>query len=135
MTVRIRCFDLADTESILELWGDAGIERPWLDLRAEIIAKVQQDADLFMVAEEQGEVVGCVMGAYDGWRGWIYHLAVDPARQRNGIGSRLMRAVEKAMRDRGIEKVNLQVRHDNQHVAAFYESIGYADEDLRSFGK
>jgi ribosomal protein S18 acetylase RimI-like enzyme len=50
-------------------------------------------------------------------------LAVDPARQRGGVGGGLMRAVEEAMFDRGIEKVNLQVWHDNQQVAAFYESV------------
>ena len=47
----------------------------------------------------------------------------------------LMEALENAMLKRGITKVNLQVRHDNQQVVDFYASLGSVDEELRSFGK
>jgi ribosomal protein S18 acetylase RimI-like enzyme len=135
MNVQIRPFEVADADRVLHLWDDAGIGRPWLDLRHEIAEKMERDADLFLVAEDDGNVVGCVMGAYDGRRGWIYHLAVDSPLQRRGIGRLLMEAVENAMRKRGITKVNLQVRHDNQQVVDFYAALGYVDEELRSFGK
>jgi ribosomal protein S18 acetylase RimI-like enzyme len=75
------------------------------------------------------------MGAYDGRRGWVYHLAVEPDHQGRGIGRALMAELETRMVAQGVRKLNLQVRADNVEVAAFYEKLGYADEHLTSFGK
>jgi ribosomal protein S18 acetylase RimI-like enzyme len=133
--MRIRTFKPSDAEPVVALWDRAGIARPWLDLRAEIEAKRRRDRSLFLVAEAAGKVVGAVMGAYDGRRGWVYHLAVDPQHRRHGLGRDLMRAVEERMSAIGVEKVNLQVRHDNLEVVAFYETLGYRDEQLTSMGK
>ena len=66
--VRVRGYRQADEEGVLALWGRAGINRPWLDLRAEIAAKRRRDRSLFVVAVEGAGVVGAVMGAYDGRR-------------------------------------------------------------------
>lgn len=133
--MRIRLYRNADEEAVLELWEQAGINRPWLDLKAEIAAKRRRDRSLFLVAAEAEEIVGAVMGAFDGRRGWVYHLAIQPNRQRRGIGASLMRELERRMQNLGITKINLQVRADNCGVIGFYERMGYKDERLTSFGK
>ena len=110
---------------MLALWEATNISRPWLDLRAEIAEKLRRDPELFLVAEDaedDGRIVGAVMGAYDGRRGWVYHLAVAPERRRQGIGRRLMAALEEVMAQMGVSKVNLQVRADNLDVVAFREA-------------
>lgn len=134
---RIREYADSDEDAVLALWEAAGIGRPWLDLRAEIAQKLKRDRELFLVAEdaETRALVGAVMGAYDGRRGWVYHLAVQPDRQRQGLGRDLMAALEEAMLAAGVRKVNLQVRADNPRVVAFYEKLGYQDERLTSMGK
>ncbi len=133
--MRIRTYRAADEAAVLGLWERAGIGRPWLDLAAEIREKRRRDRSLFLVAEDEGRVAGCVMGAYDGRRGWIYHLAVETERQRAGIGRALMAEVERRMRRLGAVKVNLQVRADNPSVLDFYGRLGYAEERLTSMGK
>ncbi len=75
------------------------------------------------------------MAGYDGHRGWLYAIAVDPARQRNGIGTKLVLHAEAALGKLGCRKVNLQMRTDNQKVSAFYRRLGYAAEDRISMGK
>jgi ribosomal protein S18 acetylase RimI-like enzyme len=75
------------------------------------------------------------MGGYDGHRGWINYLAVDPSLQRSGIGRALMVAVEKKLRRMGCPKINLQVRQSNAKVRAFYERIGYRQDPVLSYGK
>jgi len=153
MQARIRPYRESDEAAVLALWEAAGIGRPWLDLRAEIAEKLGRDRELFLVAEQRDEqdaqdeqdgrdgglgqtrLVGAVMGAYDGRRGWVYHLAVAQDRRRQGIGRQLMLALEAAMAARGISKVNLQVRADNAAAVGFYERLGYADERLTSLGK
>ena len=72
---------------------------------------------------------------FDGHRGWIYYLAVDPEYRRKGIGTRLMKTVEEKLTNLGCPKLNLQIRANNHHVQAFYETIGYGVEDRISMGK
>jgi len=132
---RIRTYRDSDQEAVLALWERAGINRPWLNLRAEIVEKRKRDRSLFLVATDGDEIIGAVMGAYDGRRGWVYHLAVQPSWQRDGIGRALMQELERRMLRLGVSKVNLQVRADNLVATGFYERLGYQDERLTSFGK
>jgi len=135
VSLKIRTFRDADTDAVVELWKRAGIDRPWLDLRAEIREKRRRDRSLFLVAVEGERLVGAVMGAYDGRRGWVYHLATDPALEGRGVGTSLMDELERRMARLGIKKVNLQVRADNTAVIGFYERRGYRDDRLTSLSK
>lgn len=133
--MKVRVYRDSDEEAVLSLWDRAGIGRPWLDLRAEIHEKRKRDRSLFLVAVDGALVVGAVMGAYDGRRGWVYHIAADPSLHRLGIGRALMEDLERRMLRAGVNKINLQVRADNGDVIGFYERLGYSDEHLTSMGK
>jgi predicted N-acetyltransferase YhbS len=69
--VKIRTYRDGDREGVVTLWETTGIARPWLDLRAEIREKRRRDRKLFLVATVRGSIIGAVMGAYDGRRGWV----------------------------------------------------------------
>ena len=97
--------------------------------------KVARDPGLFLVAVSDGRVVGTAMGGYDGHRGWIYSLAVDENERHRGIGTVLVRAVERKLRGLGCLKVNLQVMPDNKGVVGFYQGLGFSIEDRISMGK
>ena len=91
---------------------------------------------MFLVAEQNGEIVGSVIGGWDGRRGWIYHLAVNPEHQRKGIGGGLVREVEKRLVAKGAKKVNAQVYRWNERSSEFFKAIGYeANPDLIMIGK
>jgi ribosomal protein S18 acetylase RimI-like enzyme len=75
------------------------------------------------------------MGGYDGHRGWVYSLAVRPDLRRRGVGTALMRHVERALADLGCPKVNLQVLASNAATVAFYRGLGYDVEERLSMGK
>ena len=96
--------------------------------------KLAQDDGLVFVAADGGEVIGAVAVGYDGVRGWIYHLAADPARRGQGIGTALMRAAQAALAARGCPKINLQVRNTNAGVISFYEALGYSVDPATSMG-
>jgi ribosomal protein S18 acetylase RimI-like enzyme len=57
-------------------------------------------------------------------------IAVHPARQSRGIGSRLMEAAESLAARRGYERVGLSVALDNVRARALYERRGYVDAGL-----
>jgi len=134
--LHIREFQLADYEEVLGLWKMAGlILRPGDELDG-IKTKLRRDPDLFLVAEDCSEIVGVVMGAWDGRRGWINHLAVTPNHQRKGIGYALVVELEKRLFRKGAKKVNAQVYRSNTKSFDFFKSCGYeVHSDLVMIGK
>jgi ribosomal protein S18 acetylase RimI-like enzyme len=87
------------------------------------------------VAERGEHILGTVMAGWEGHRGWLNYLAVDPTARRAGIGRSLVREAEARLAALGCPKVNLQIRSSNREVVAFYRSIGYSVDDVVSMGK
>jgi ribosomal protein S18 acetylase RimI-like enzyme len=132
----IRPYRDADQPVVVRLWREALSDAaPHNDPTTAIRNKLEVGDGLFFVAEVVGDVVGTVMGGYDGHRGWVYSVAVSEAHRRRGIGSALVRHLEAALTERGCLKVNLQVRAPNAGVVAFYEDLGYGIEERVSMGK
>jgi len=125
----------ADVATVIALWQACGLTRPWNDPAKDIARKFAEQPELFAVAELEGAVVGSVMAGYEGHRGWINYLAVAPALQRGGLGRALMAWAELRLRERGCPKINLQIRRGNLAVVAFYESLGFSEDDTISLGK
>jgi len=133
----IRFFDShRDHAAVVALWtailgyGFAH-NAPELSIRK----KIEVADGLFFVAETDGRLVGTVMAGYDGHRGWIYSLAVDPAFRKQGIGRGLLRRAETSLLERGCVKINLQIADGNEAVIGFYEKTGYKVEPRTSMGK
>ena len=99
-----------------------------------IDAKLAVDEMLF-IAEDNGAIIGSAMAGYDGHRGWLYSVAVDPQHRRNGIGRELVETAVQALKGIGCIKVNLQIRSTNSQVVEFYESLGFTVEERISMGK
>ena len=133
--MNIRPFQPADQEPVVALWARCGLLRPWNDPRKDIARKLRVQPELFLVAEVDGTVVGAVMAGYEGHRGSINYLAVDPAARRRGVGRALMAEAERLLQERGAPKINLQVRRENRDVIAFYERIGFSEDPSVGLGK
>ncbi len=131
----IRPFRSDDRAGLVELWRRCDLTRPWNDPDLDIDRKLAVDPEGLLVAEADGCVVGSVMAGYDGHRGWVNYLAVDPSQRGARLGARLMEAAETLLRGRGCPKLNLQVRTSNTGAYAFYEAIGYERDDVVSFGR
>ncbi|HTO08715.1 MAG TPA: GNAT family acetyltransferase [Myxococcota bacterium] len=133
--MRIRAFADSDEERVVALWLHCGLVRPWNDPRKDIARKKRVQRELFLVAEEGGEIVGSVMAGYDGHRGWVNYLAVHESLRRGGLGRALMAEVETRLRASGCPKLNLQVRNDNAAALGFYERLGFQRDEAVSLGK
>jgi len=99
------------------------------DTLAEIEKKIRRDPDLFIVAESDGQIVGAVLGGFDGRRGLVYHLAVAAAFRGLGIGSHLMDEVESRLRAKGCLKCYLLVTNDNPEADGYYRQRGWQPMD------
>ena len=74
--MKIRAFDELDQEAVIQLWHDCNLIVAWNDPVKDISRKLLVDRDLFLVGEFDGEIVGTVMGGYEGHRGCINYLAI-----------------------------------------------------------
>jgi ribosomal protein S18 acetylase RimI-like enzyme len=133
--VELRPYREPDEAAVVALWGRCGLLRPWNDPHKDIARKLRVQRELFLVAEDGGIIVGSIMAGYEGHRAWINYLAVDPARQRQGLGRSLMQEVEARLRALGCPKISLMVRASNREVAAFYQALGYQLDDVICLGK
>jgi ribosomal protein S18 acetylase RimI-like enzyme len=134
--IDIRSLDDATAPAVRALWERVFPDpRFWNQAAAYLPRKRAQGDDGILVAVRGGAVVGAVALGYDGIRGWVYHLAVDAAARRHGIGTALMREAERRLRARGCPKINLQIVSGNDAVVAFYARLGYAVEPRISMGK
>lgn len=136
--VTIAAYAPADEADVIALWRRCFPPEHLVghnDPAGSIARKLAYQPDLFFVAKLGGAIVGTTMAGYDGHRGWLYSVAVDPARRRLGIGRLLLRHAERSLIELGALKINLQVRATNAEVIAFYERCGYAVEPIASMGK
>lgn len=82
------------------------------------------------VAELHGQVVGYVCLLVYKHTCLIYSIAVDEAYRGRGIGKKLLETAEKYARDSGAEKVQLEVRCDNNAVK-LYQRHGYSVKNIK----
>lgn len=80
------------------------------------------------MAEHDGEIVGVLIAAWDGWRGNMYRLAVREGHRREGIGLALARAGEDYLRQCGVYRVTALVAFDDEVAGEFWESAGYPQD-------
>ena len=137
---RIRQFRVQDVEEVVALWEACGLTRPWNDPRADIARKLTTQPELFLVLEGEDSngatrIVGSVMAGYDGHRGWMYYLAVDPDQRGQGLGRLLVIEVEAKLVALGCPKTQLMVRTENRQATGFYRSLGYEENDVINLGK
>ena len=126
----IREFGERDYDAVVAVWRAAGLTLKASDTLPELRKFIERNPGLLLVAEEGGSVRGAVMGAWDGRRAWVYHLAVLPALQGRGTGRLLMDELERRLAAVGATKLNLLVEQGNAQVAGFYRTLGYAPDDL-----
>jgi ribosomal protein S18 acetylase RimI-like enzyme len=116
-----------DYGTAIELWesAGAGVRVGPSDAPEEIQKKLKRDPDLFLVAEAGSELIGTVMGGFDGRRGMVYHLAVSAPFRRRGVATQLMAELERRLRLKGCIRAYLVVFPDNVAAMRHYESIGW----------
>ena len=131
----IRPFRPGDEAAVIALWKRCELVRPWNDPHKDIRRKLQVRPDLFLVGLVGDHIVASVMAGYEGHRGWLNYLAVDPAHRRRGHARAMVAEAERLLRAAGCPKINLQVRTSNKGVIEFYRKLGYAADEVTSMGK
>ncbi|WP_249779745.1 GNAT family acetyltransferase [Bradyrhizobium sediminis] len=125
----ITAIEDADIAEVIALWQRCNLTRPWNDPAADIALARKGSNAAVLVGRDGSAIVATAMVGHDGHRGWVYYVATDPDRRGKGYGRTIMKAAEDWLRERGIEKLMLMVRADNAQVHAFYQSLGFLEQE------
>jgi GNAT superfamily N-acetyltransferase len=132
--IELRSYEEGDGDALHALWRAVGFGSTGDDDRS-LVAFAKRNPGLFLVATSDGEIVASALGAWDGRRGWIYHVATAEPHRRKGIAGRLVKRVEQRLRTLGCPKVNVVIRDDNPDAEPFWDALGYGAAPVRQFGK
>ena len=114
-----------DVGEILRLWARSNTVRGSTDTLEAIHTRLLRDRDLFLVAVDGGDIVGCLIGGWDGWRGNIYRLVVAPEYRRRGIATILVTEIERRLRALGARRIYALAVEDEPAAVALWRSAGY----------
>ena len=117
-----------DCPAVLDLWREAEAIPSHTDNLEELHRLVRENTGLFLLAEEQGRLVGSIIGGWDGWRGNMARLAVPPDYRRRGIARSLVEEAERRLRAKGARRITALVAKSEEHAAAFWEAVGYPND-------
>jgi ribosomal protein S18 acetylase RimI-like enzyme len=127
----IRAAEVGDVRAVLALWHHADAEPSHTDDVESLERLIAHDQGALMVAESDQQIVGTVIAGWDGWRGSIYRLVVDPSRRRAGLGRRLVRAAEQRLATGGASRLQAIVVETDAPATGFWAASGWEQQAER----
>ena len=127
--MKIENFTMKNYDNIIGLWRKAGISVGSTDSENEIKKMLTLNPNLFLIGKVNNKVIAVVMGGFDGRRGYVHHLAVDPLHQKKGYGKMIMDELINRFRKIGVHKIHLFIEKDNQDVVDFYKNLEWQIRD------
>ena len=119
-----------DIESVLELWRVAGASAGVTDTSHDLRLTINSGVSSVIVVQSGDRIIGSIIGTFDGWRGHIYRLAVDPEHRRLGIARRLVSEEETWLRGQGAKRVGAVGEKDHPWANGFWDSTEFVLEPL-----
>ena len=134
--MKIRQMKIEDYDEVYHLWKRIrgfGI-RSMDDSKEGIDRFLKRNPTTSVVAEEDGKIVGAILCGHDGRRGCLYHVCVDEAFRRHGIGKAMVVKTMEALKEEQINKVCLIAFTSNDIGNAFWYTIGWTTrEDMNYY--
>ncbi|MBI1886115.1 MAG: GNAT family N-acetyltransferase [Chloroflexi bacterium] len=122
---RIRAAAPSDFEAVIRLWESIDRHTGLAD-RIEYLETFHRfSPDLFLVAEAGGQIVGTVIGGWDGWRANIARVATHAGWRRRGVAQALVKEIERRLYAKGARRVYALVDKRSAPAAPFWEATGY----------
>ena len=123
--MQIRFYNNNDYDDVKQVLKEADLFDDVWEAQDNLERKIKRDPESILVAEDDGQVIGCVFIVEDGWNAFVWRLAVRRDQRRKGVGLSLMQKVEEIIKSRGIKEVSLFVDTKNEHLKAWYEKQDY----------
>ena len=115
-----------EVEAVLALWRKAETAVSPTDTVEDLHRALTASPAVVLVTDAEGQIIGSVIGSFDGWRGNIYRLAVHPDFRRHGIARALVSEIEQRLIRRGAGRITAWVEQEHPWAMGFWQAIGYA---------
>ena len=125
----IEKFSMKFYEEVVELWRKSGISVGSTDTKEELERIVRRTPQLFLVGKIDKKIISIVMGGFDGRRGYVHHLAVDPDYKKKGYGKMIMGELMNRFLKLKVHKVHLFIEKYNKEAVDFYRNLGWEIRD------
>jgi ribosomal protein S18 acetylase RimI-like enzyme len=132
-TVTLCDLGVADYDEIMALWQRAGLRiRPeGRDAPQAFARQMASGLQRVVGLRANGILVAVVVLTYDGRKGWINRLAVDPAYRRRGLAKQLIAEAERWFaQELGLEVWAALIEPHNHNSLALFAALGYARYEL-----
>ena len=120
-----------ELSSVLGLWAAAEAEPTHTDDLEALYALLDRDRHALLVATADRQIVGSVIAGWDGWRGTIYRLAVEPSHRRSGLGTQLLRAAEDRLLAVGARRLQAIVVETDPAATGFWRATTWVEQSHR----
>jgi len=128
--MEIRRLTIDDYEEIIKLWERSGLpfKPKGRDSRCAFAKQMEREPGFFLGAFQGKTLVGTVVGSYDGRKGCINRLAVDPEHRRRGVAKLLVTRMEKILEKKGAAVLFALVEEQNKESVNLFEKLGYVND-------
>jgi len=134
--ITLRAGTRADIEAVLTFWLDATAEPSTTDDADGLSALLERAPGALVLALDGDTIVGTIVAGWDGWRGALYRLAVEPSYRRRGIATKLVGEAEGRLREQGARRMHLIAsRAGGKTAESFWISTRYEPTDQVRFVK
>ena len=126
----------ADAEAISALVNAAfKVERFFIDRDRINPGQVREmlGTGKYLLAENNGALIACVYVELRGKRGYFGLLGVDPSRQGQGLGRKMVEEAESYARTAGCEFMDLRIVNLRAELPPFYRRLGYVETGTEAF--
>jgi ribosomal protein S18 acetylase RimI-like enzyme len=124
--MQIRTFRLSDYLDVNRLLAEVLTESCYNETNSALARQLSWDSELVLLAEEDEQVLGIIIGTIDHNNGYYYRLAVDSDHRRKGIGKELIVALEKRFRQREVSNILIALdEHGESQELSVFDAVGY----------
>lgn len=134
--IHFRAATAADHVPLIALINSAFSVETFLDgprTDEERLTAMMEKGSILVAEDSDGRLLASVYMERRGARGYLGMLAVDPARQGEGLGRRMVEAAEDRFRQMGCEAVDITVLSLRPELPPIYRKFGYVETGTEEF--
>lgn len=112
-----------EAAAVVRLWKESDATPSITDSAEEVTRLTREQGAVLLVATDNDQVVGSVIGGWDGWRGNIYRLTVRQDHRCKGLAKTLVQEVSRALFDKGARRLSALVEYEHELAVGFWDSM------------
>jgi GNAT superfamily N-acetyltransferase len=123
----IKKLQKSDFEEAYQLWSNHNLKVLEQNQEQSIFeSTLEYNPETCFKVEYLGQIIGTILGTFDGRCGYVYRFCVNSKYQKHGIGSLLLDTVEQILLTKNCNQINLVIMdYKIEKLMPYYQKRGY----------